>query len=110
MIAYIGGWRWWTGRLLALFPGYSHCLFLITYSMQKNRGRPGINCHVSDVSLNLIDRGDEGPDRKNVFNSRQTTNVTYGALLMLHKVSSLTTWMEAIGKGLQREVRPSAKM
>ena len=41
--------------------------------MQKKPGREGglgIKHHVSDVNVHQLDRGGEGPDRKNVFSGR----------------------------------------
>jgi len=69
-------------RPLIPLPVFDHLQYA------KMGGKPGINCHVSDVNVHQVDRGGEGPDCKNVFNSRQTTSVTYGALLTLHKHST----------------------
>jgi len=73
--------------------------------------RGGKEYHVSDVNVHQVDRKGKGPNCKNAFSGRQTTNNTYTAVLMLHSLQSHPC-METTGKGLQilqRELRLSAK-
>ena len=47
--------------MLASFPGLPTVQFLVTCSMQKQRGRPGIIYHMNDVNVYLGRQREEGP-------------------------------------------------
>ena len=77
----------WYGETITSFQGLPIVQFLITCSMQKQRGRAGPFYHVNDVSVDLgRRRWGEVPDQKNEV---EAISVLITGVLSIRKVKNI---------------------